>query len=417
MANWKKVIVSGSSAELSTLQVDNLVSGVVTGDITGSLTTTPINGSGSIVATTDASGLSHSGSFSGSFEGSFIGDGSQLTGLNVSAGIYKYTGSLNNSIVPLSGSNTSDGDFSTVGGGTGNTSLGQESTIGGGGLNNASGSYSTVAGGRNNTAGAFESTIGGGGFNTATGDHSTIGGGLSNIVGGITSVIAGGTGNETTKIGSTIAGGSLNYITGDYGAILGGNNNFVAGDYSVIAGGLNNTVRGLESGILGGVGNTIEATHTGSFIIGNNITSNASNTTFVNNLNVSSDAIITGNLTVNGTTTTINTDNLLIEDKFALFASGSTTSTDGGIIIQNDVAGTGYGFGYKSSTNRWVLEDNISGSTTSFSNTPTAYIASTQYGLANDKPSDITGPSYGGTSSGYGNIWVSTDTSDIWIYA
>lgn len=76
MAIWKKVIVSGSSAELANLAVDSLSSGVVTGAV-GNLTTTAINGTGNIVATTNASGLTHSGSFSGSFEG----DGSQLTGL------------------------------------------------------------------------------------------------------------------------------------------------------------------------------------------------------------------------------------------------------------------------------------------------------------------------------------------------
>lgn len=77
MATWKKVIVSGSSAELANLQVDSLSSGVVTG-ASGNLTTTAINGTGNIVATTNATGLVHSGSFSGSFEG----DGSGLTGVS-----------------------------------------------------------------------------------------------------------------------------------------------------------------------------------------------------------------------------------------------------------------------------------------------------------------------------------------------
>jgi len=76
MAVWKKIIVSGSSAHLANLDVDSLNSGVVTG-ADGNLTTTPINGTGNIVATTNATNLVHSGSFSGSFEG----DGSQLTGL------------------------------------------------------------------------------------------------------------------------------------------------------------------------------------------------------------------------------------------------------------------------------------------------------------------------------------------------
>jgi hypothetical protein len=66
MATWKKVIVSGSNANLSLLQVDNLTSGqVVIGGGSGSnLTTTAINGTGTIVATTGATGLSQSGSFS-----------------------------------------------------------------------------------------------------------------------------------------------------------------------------------------------------------------------------------------------------------------------------------------------------------------------------------------------------------------
>jgi hypothetical protein len=72
MASWKKVIVSGSSANLTDLQVDSLSSGLVTGN-SGNLTTTAVNGSGNIVATTAATGLSHSGSFSGSFEGDFVG--------------------------------------------------------------------------------------------------------------------------------------------------------------------------------------------------------------------------------------------------------------------------------------------------------------------------------------------------------
>jgi len=76
MAVWKKIIVSGSSATLANLEVDSLSSGVVTG-ASGNLTTTQINGTGHILATTGASGSVLSGSFSGSFEG----DGSGLTGI------------------------------------------------------------------------------------------------------------------------------------------------------------------------------------------------------------------------------------------------------------------------------------------------------------------------------------------------
>ena len=80
MANWKKVVVSGSAAEFSTLKVDNLASGVVTGS-GSTLGTQAINGTGNILATTGATGISASGSFSGSFHG----DGTNLTGVVASA--------------------------------------------------------------------------------------------------------------------------------------------------------------------------------------------------------------------------------------------------------------------------------------------------------------------------------------------
>jgi hypothetical protein len=91
MANWKKVIVSGSTANLAALQVDNLTSGeVVIGGGSSNLSTTAINGTGNIVATTGASGLVHSGSFSGSFEGTFTGT-TNLPELTKGAGISAFT--------------------------------------------------------------------------------------------------------------------------------------------------------------------------------------------------------------------------------------------------------------------------------------------------------------------------------------
>ena len=54
-----------------------------------------------------------------------------------------------------------------------------------------------------------------------------------------------------------------------------------------------------------------------------------------NDIQVNGEATIEGDLTVKGTTTSINTTNLLVSDKFALFASGSSAVTDGGVIIQS----------------------------------------------------------------------------------
>lgn len=141
-----------------------------------------------------------------------------------------------------------------------------------------------------------------------------------------------------------------------------------------------------------------------------NLGAASGNTTVGNNL------VVTGDLTVNGTTTAINTTNVLVEDKFILLASGSAAGTDAGLIVQNNVAGTGFAFGYDTSDDRWVFQDSLSGTATSFG-TITAYATTTEYGTAASKPNDATGPAYGGATSGYGNMWVSTDTGEIWIYS
>ena len=90
----------------------------------------------------------------------------------------------------------------------------------------------------------------------------------------------------------------------------------------------------------------------------------------------------------------------------------STTATDGGIIINSSASGEGYAFGYSSGSARWVYENDLSGSAVQF-DTPAAYAVTAEYGLAVNKPG---GPSYGNVN-GYGNIWVSTDTGEIFIYA
>ena len=77
MATWKKVIVSGSTAELANVKVTSLSSGVVTG-AEGNLTTTAINGTGNILGTSGATSVKFN---SGEYTGSFKGDGSAITGI------------------------------------------------------------------------------------------------------------------------------------------------------------------------------------------------------------------------------------------------------------------------------------------------------------------------------------------------
>jgi hypothetical protein len=122
---------------------------------------------------------------------------------------------------------------------------------------------------------------------------------------------------------------------------------------------------------------------------------------------------IPGNLTVQGTTTTISSSVLEIADQFIVLASGSNTNVDGGLIIQNDANGSGHAFGYGTPENRWVMQSSLNSLSSSFAAID-GYVTTTQYGLAVAKPAD---PSYGGATYGYGNIYTATDTGEIFIYA
>jgi len=131
-------------------------------------------------------------------------------------------------------------------------------------------------------------------------------------------------------------------------------------------------------------------------------------------LNVTGDITVSGDLTVNGTTTTINTNNLLVEDRFVLLASGSTANADGGIIVQNNADGSGFGYFLDSVTApRWGFTSSLAGNATTV--TADEYVVSARLD-AGTWSAGGTAPTYGGSGAGYGNIVVDNN-SDIWIYA
>jgi hypothetical protein len=69
---------------------------------------------------------------------------------------------------------------------------------------------------------------------------------------------------------------------------------------------------------------------------------------------------VTGDLFVNGSTTQVNTTELLIEDKFILLASGSATAGDSGIIIdRGSDAGGNVAYGFDSATGRWGFQNGL----------------------------------------------------------
>lgn len=120
---------------------------------------------------------------------------------------------------------------------------------------------------------------------------------------------------------------------------------------------------------------------------------------------------IPGNLLVDGTTTFINTTNLLVEDKFILLNSGSATG-DGGIIIQEAADFSGSAFFWSDTGNRWSVQTGVGSSATL--PTTNSFVVTVSGSTV-----DPTGnPFYGSSDSNrIGNMYVNTLTQDIWIWS
>jgi len=420
MATWKKVIVSGSAANLSALQVDNLTSGqVVIGGGTGNLSTTAVNGTGNIVATTGATGLSASGSFSGSFQGTFTGT-TNLPDLTQGTGItaFTYDGGAT-ATVAVSGASALSTNNITKWTGTAfaNSSLTDNGTA-------ITGTTSLQLSGANSSlSGSFSGSFFGNGAGltgvTATPIFPTI---------------------AKTDLTSTdqffINDGANKYIT--YGNLLtdlAGTNLAVEGTDSLT---LATTITGITSisstaftgSLLGNVNGT--ASWATNALTASNITPSITNNT--NNyvltatgggtingesnlqfdgttLTVTGNQVLTGNLTVQGTASFQQTTNLEVADRFVLLASGSNTAGDGGLVIQQGTQNVGELFGYENSINRWGFTSSFSAGNSSFS--AVAYATTTEVSTA----APAAAPIYGGASNGYGNIHVNTATGDIFIYS
>jgi len=355
MAEWKKVIVSGSTANLAALQIDNLTSGqVVIGGGASNLSTTAINGTGNIAATTGATGLVHSGSFSGSFQGNFVGT-TNLPDLTQGTGItaFTYDGATTATVAVSGASTLSSNNISKwTGAAFANSSLTDNGTA-------ITGTTSIqLTGANSNLSGSFSGSFQGNGAN-------------------LTGVVA-------TPIFPTTAKTDL--TSTDQFFINDGANKYVTyGNLLTDLAGTNLTVEGTDS-----------------LALANTITGDK---TFSNNV------VISQNLTVQGTASFQNTTNLEVADRFVLFASGSNTAGDGGIVVQQGIQNVGELFGYEESINRWGFTSSFNASNPSF--TAAAMVTTTQVSTA--VPSAA--PLYGGSLNGYGNVHVKTDTGDIYIYA
>lgn len=305
MATWKKVIVSGSSPEFAALQVDNLPLGevVIGGGNASDLTTTPINGSGSILGTTGAINVSISGSFSGSFQG----DGSQLTG--VSASILLNSLSQGAGVAPFSY----------------NGSAAQTVAVSGAAQLSADAITKWDA-----TDGKF--------VNSSLTDNGTVVSGISSI--------------QLSGANSSLTGSFTGSFAGD-GSQLTGIATVLAVSGSTGDGTVNLKTQALT---IAGTANEIETAVAGQTVtIG-----------LPNDVTIGNNLIVNNNLTVFGTASFQNTVNLEVADRFILLASGSNTAGDGGLVVQQGTQNVGELFAFDSGATRWAFTSSFNAGSSSF---------------------------------------------------
>jgi hypothetical protein len=403
MASWKKIILSGSSANLAALSVDNLTLGqVVIGGGTSNLSTTAINGSGNILATTGATGVSISGSFSGSF----FGDGSGLTGITAttitantnitdlattdfffvssSSGLAKIT--YANVVTDLAGAglvSADGGDSLAVGAGTGITVNADDVQ-----LKNA-GSLT------NNVLTKWDSSNGQLVNSGLTDDGTNLGILRNTSVTGWLSATGAITGSAVSASG-TVQGlviSAAQSITA--GSFIQAGTNITAPSGYISAGspaGAPNSV-GTVQGQLGFF-NALTVTGAGS--IGGNLT-------------------VTGDLTVAGTASFTNVDNLNIRDKFILINSGSSTLADSGWITQYNTAGSGSAFyleaGSTGTYGRFAVAYDAIGTSTALIADEFVVTAKSAAGIPSADPT------WGSTGNGFGNVYVNSSNGDIYMYS
>jgi hypothetical protein len=382
MATWKKLIVSGSVAELASVSASVGV----------------LVGTNQQIQPTQADTR-----LTGSFTGSFTGDGSNLIGVTATptfptTATTDITGSVKffvnddagnatsgnkqltyaNLLTDLAGTNLAVTD--------GSDSLTLASTITG--LTSVSAT---------SFSGSFSGSFQGDGSNL-TGIAATLAVSGSNGSNGTVdlktqALTITGTSNEieTSVSGQTVTVGLPNDVTVTGDLTVSGNDIKMSGGTTALT--------------FSGAGDVDVA---GDLKVGGNDIKSSDGSTAIT---LSGNSVtIPGNLTVNGTTTTVNTDNLIVEDKFALFASGSTDATDGGILVQQG-ASSAYALAVDASADRWALQNNADiANITSVA--PDAYMGVIQEGTANP----ASNPVYGG-ASGFGTIFVDSNTGNIWIYS
>jgi hypothetical protein len=405
MATWKKVIVSGSAAELLNVTAS------------AGLFNTSVNVGSNQQITTNPATTFLSGSFSGSFQGSVNIDLADLTAGN---GIVAFTYDGNSAQTVTLDTGSAYFTAGVRGKLSAAQYLGYDSSTGV--ITFDSGSYGTFAAGAGLTSTNGVLAVGAGTGITINANDVQLknAGSLTNNV--LTRwdssngqlVDSAVTDNGTTVsisrpvsvTGGIFASGAL---TGSAVSSSGDITGNTLSSATTIAAGTNITAASgyITAGSPAGAPNTTGAIQgsTGYF----------TNLTIPGSASISGNVSITGDLSVAGTASFNNTTSLLIADKFVLLASGSTSLTDGGIIVQNAAGGIGTAFFVEASSTGTHGRFAVTGSLFAGASTATADEFMVTVKQASGVPSAA--PTFGSTGNGYGNMYIDSGNSDIYIYA
>ena len=463
MADWKKVIVSGSAAELSSLALDTALpvgsggtgastltdGGILLGSGTGAITATAVlangelligdgtgdpsiatitagsginvtNGAGSITITSTAAGgtvtnVATAGTVNGltltggaiTTTGTITLGGtlanvanSALTNDSVTIGstavalgatVTTFAGLTSVTSTDFVGDLTGNADTSTKIDSITNSNIVQlaaSQALTNKNLTGAGNTFPTFNQSTTGNAATATEAAGVAANSVALGADTT-----GNYVGTLTA------GTGITSTGATSGEGIAHSLSVDYGSSAG---DAVQGNTTI-------TVNVASGELTRDVGSAAQALGTGpSYTLGlaDTITGDR---TFSDNI------VVSGDLTVSGTASFQNTENLLVSDRFVLFASGSTSNGDGGIIVQQDTQDEGELFGYEAASTRWAIQTDFDASTSGIAPiVPDAFMAAVISTAGNDPNG---GQDPGARLNKKGNLYVATNSEDIWIYS
>jgi hypothetical protein len=351
---WKKIIVSGSQAELNSLTVDNtLTANAFSGD--GASITGVVHNAGEIASQISGSFTALSGSIATRFDG-LTSDYTELT--NIPSGIMSSSAqveaTLTNNDVDFGTGDVTANAFIGDGSQLQNITVDQSATVIQTFSNETSLTVTHNFGSKNVLATVYNSA-----------DEQIIPGSVTTTSGDVVTITF-----DTATSGRVIVGKGGHIVSGSipFSNLL--------NKPTLVSSSAQISIDSVD-------GFTAHSSSVASRF--DNLTSDYTELTNIPNGIVSSSAqiglssadspqfnslVLTGDLTVQGTTTSVQSTNLLVEDKFILLNSGSANPDVGGIVI-DEGSGAGHAFIYNNTAGRFGYTGSLASDATSA--TPDAF--------------------------------------------